>query len=278
MLVPYGRPHKNGGIVKKILRKNQVIITALVLMIVVAGYLRFTQGNIGDVDNMANKDAVTATQSADAKDASSTDVLNELYEDVDQPLTVTDDFAEVTPAATDSAAKDDTALEAEDAEVADLSAEDLGEDSIGVADNGEALEASEGQDTPGDAVLVSNQINADFFESAKIQREQTRAKNKETLMEIVNNATIDQEQKQNAIQSIIDMTDIVEKERAAETLLEAKGFKDVVVSIVDGGADVLIDGSNLTEQQMAQIEDIVKRKTGISAEHIVINTVGVVEK
>ena len=97
-------------------------------------------------------------------------------------------------------------------------------------------------------------------------------------MDIVNNTNITEDQKQSAINSIIEMTDIAEKESAAEILLEAKGFQDVVISIVDNGADVLINASNLTEQQMAQIEDIVKRKTGIAAEKIVITPVGVVEE
>ena len=97
-------------------------------------------------------------------------------------------------------------------------------------------------------------------------------------MDVVNNASVTEDQKQTAINSIIAMTNMAEKESAAEILLEAKGFKDVVVSIVDDGADVIIDATNLTEQQMAQIEDIVKRKTGIAADKIVITPVGVVEQ
>lgn len=282
MLVPYGRLHRNGGIVKKILQKNQVIITALVLMIAVAGYLRFTNDNVKGVKDYANNSAVTASPQTDAKDASSSDVLNnELYEDVgsSELLEVTDELAEASPAVDGEKQTGDAALnENADQEFADLSAQDLGEDSIGVADNGELQTVSEGQETPGDAVLVSNTINSDFFSSQKVLREQTRAKNKETLMNIVNNANITEDQKQSAIQGVVDMTEIVEKERAAEMLLEAKGFHEVVVSIVDGGVDVLVDASNLTEQQMAQVEDIVKRKTGIDAKNIVITPVGVVEK
>ena len=103
-------------------------------------------------------------------------------------------------------------------------------------------------------------------------KEQVRAKNKETLLEIINNVNISEEQKQEAIDGMIALTDIAEKETAAEILLEAKGFDDVVVSITDGMVDVVVNTAELSEAQRAQIEDIVIRKTGISAENIVIST------
>ena len=67
------------------------------------------------------------------------------------------------------------------------------------------------------------------------------------------------------------MTDASEKETACELLLEAKGFKDSIVSIVDQKADVVINASSITDAQRAQIEDILKRKTGLSADKISIN-------
>ncbi|MFR0757445.1 MAG: SpoIIIAH-like family protein [Hominisplanchenecus sp.] len=55
-------------------------------------------------------------------------------------------------------------------------------------------------------------------------------------------------------------------------MLESKGFTDAVVSITDGSVDVVIGQSEITDAQRAQIEDIVKRKTEISGENIVITT------
>ena len=124
-------------------------------------------------------------------------------------------------------------------------------------------------DTPGEAVLTS--VNgSEFSASAKLTREQLRAQNKETLMEVINNDTIAEEQKQTAIDSITSLTDIAEREAAAELLLDAKGFEDSVVSITDNSADVVINMAEISDSQRAQIEDIVKRKTGIAPENIVI--------
>lgn len=89
-------------------------------------------------------------------------------------------------------------------------------------------------------------------------------------MEVINNTNIDEASKQQAIQNMIDMTAVSEKENAAETLLMAKGFADPVVSITDGKVDVVINAASITDPQRAQIEDIVKRKTEVSAENIII--------
>ena len=66
------------------------------------------------------------------------------------------------------------------------------------------------------------------------------------------------------------MTQLAEQEAAAELLLEAKGFEDCIVSIADGSVDVVVNQSELSDAERAQIEDIVKRKTEISGENIVI--------
>ncbi len=83
---------------------------------------------------------------------------------------------------------------------------------------------------------------------------------------------ISEEQKQEAVDNMIALTDIAEKETAAEILLESKGFDDVVVSITDDSVDVVVNASELSEAQRAQIEDIIIRKTGVSPDAIVIST------
>ena len=127
------------------------------------------------------------------------------------------------------------------------------------------------EDVPGEAVFTSGNVSE--MSGAKLQKEQTRAQNKETLLEIINNANISDTQKQEAVNSMITMTDIAEKETAAEILLEAKGFSDAVVSIDGDSVDVVVNTEELTEAQRAQIEDIVIRKTGVSADSIIISTV-----
>ena len=199
---------------KKIMKKNQVIITSLAILIAVAGYLNFA-----DVD-LGFKDKETSTDSSS------------ILEDVDYDLT------------------DETALLDENG-----------------ADGLESETEADETGTPGEAVLTAA---SDFAAQAKLSREQVRSKNKADLQEIINSADIGDEQKQEAVNTMVAMTDTAEKEAAAELLLEAKGFENAVVNLTGETADIVVPESDLDDARRAQIEDIVKRKTGIAAENIVI--------
>ena len=197
---------------KKILKKNQVIITSLAVLIAVAGYLNFADVDLG----LKNKEA-----SADS-----------ILEDVDYDLT------------------DETALLDENG--ADSSLTDVQDQTTS---------------TPGEAVLTAA---SDFAAQAKLSREQIRSQNKADLQAIINNQDLGDDQKQEAVSTMVSMADLTEKESAAELLLEAKGFENVIVNLTGETADVVVPEADLTDAKRAQIEDIVKRKTGIAPENIVI--------
>lgn len=237
---------------KKLLRKNQIIITALVVMVALAGYLSLT-----------NEDELAVG------------VMNQGSEVGEQPSETggqQDGTGEQQDAAGDQTADasglaDENAKET--AEVADESVADISDEDVAAAEQKAAS-----KENAGEAVLVSNTVNADYFEAAKLSREQTRAKNKETLLELVNSKSASDVQKEKAMNEIVAMTAVNEKETATENLLAAKGFNDVVVTIVDDSVDVIVNAKELTEQQIAQIEDVVKRKTECASDKIVISPVG----
>ena len=67
------------------------------------------------------------------------------------------------------------------------------------------------------------------------------------------------------------MADLTEKRSQQQSfLLEAKGFDNVIVNLTGETADVVVPQADLSDAKRAQIEDIVKRKTGIAPENIVI--------
>ena len=237
---------------KKFARKNQWIITALAVLIAVAGYLNFTgeeinKNGLKNVMSLSGKQTAAPEEQAQAENEAAADGKEEKKQ---------------TKESKETSAQTTT----------DISAEDNGEDYT-VADSGELKSASE--ENPGEAVMVSNSLGADYFSSAKLSREQSRAKNKETLMTIINNDKIASKDKKSAIDQVAQLTKDAQMESAAELMLEAKGFTDSVVSIEKGSADVIVNAGELTQQQLAQITDIVTRRTNISADDIVITAVAV---
>ena len=200
---------------KRVFKKNQVIIAALAVMIAAAGYLNYS---------------------------------GRLFPD--------------------KAKSSETGSEVASQELLDISQEDSQSASSDIKSQDGDNEAQTGEAvlTGGDATSIVSQ--------AKITREQVRAKNKESLQEIIDNKQLTGEQKKKAVNEMVELTKIAEKEAAAETMLSAKGFTDSVVSLSEESADVVVNAKELSEANRAQIEDIVIRKTGMAAENIVITPAG----
>lgn len=203
---------------KRVFKKNQVIIAALAVMIAAAGYLNYSGRLFPDKEKSSEAGSEVASQ-----------------------------------------------------ELLDISQEDSQSASSDIKSQDGDNEAQ--TSTPGEAVLTGGDATS-IVSQAKITREQVRAKNKESLQEIIDNKQLTGEQKKKAVNEMVELTKIAEKEAAAETMLSAKGFTDSVVSLSEESADVVVNAKELSEANRAQIEDIVIRKTGMAAENIVITPAG----
>lgn len=251
---------------KKLFRRNQVIITALAVMIAAAGYL-----------NYAGKQELAA--GSQVNEAGMMEISDEdiLAENQASPY-YGDTLTEI--GSLDQDFLDETIAEATMEEDYQYAEGNNSEDSAAAGADGQSPQdpvSSAGMENPGEAVLTSGMSVTDYIANVQLSREQVRAKNKETLMNLINSTEIEESAKQQAIQDMIALTEVAEKENAAETLLMAKGFADPVVSVSAGQVDVVINASSITDQQRAQIEDIVKRKTESSADQIVISLMNLSE-
>lgn len=209
---------------KKIFKKNQIIITSLAALIAVAGYLNHIENNEKKLDAVnvtGNKEETTTPNETDNSDGTGNVAVNN------------------------------------------------------GADAGKDIESNDIDITgePGEAVFVNAVGTVDFVVEAKLLREQTRANSKTMLMEIVNNVNVGESEKQEAINKITELADVADREMAAENLIAAKGYENVVVTVTDGAADVMIVSENLSDAARAQIEEIVKTKTNVSADKITITAV-----
>lgn len=261
---------------KKIFKKNQIIITALAIMIVVAGYLNFSQRNASEEvkvgeGQVLDYDTNEKTASDDLDDS---DLFGFLQKGEDVEGVVGEDTGDNGGGADEFA---DISDEDQFQQVSDTGEIISDTEANAKSTSGEVADDDSQEDSaPGEAVLVSTTASADYFINARVSREQLRAKNKETLMGILENASVSEADKSKATQEIINLTSISEKENATETLLEAKGYSDTVVSI-DENVNVVVNATSLNEQDIAQIEDIIKRETGVEVTEIVIYPVVITE-
>ena len=209
---------------KKTMKRNQIIIGALTVLLGVAGYINFS----GEKFNLASEEKETA-QSAFAEE---------------QMPTYTD------------------ASKSANGEVS-------GEMTVSDLDEDEKMELNSEEGKIGEAVLTSANA-ANNFVSIKLNREQNRSQNKETLLEIINGDGMDTQAVASATDAYVKLTEDAEKEQEAESILAAKGFGDAIVSISDTCVDVVLNCTELPDARRAQVEDVVTRKTGCNVEDIVI--------
>ena len=200
---------------KKILKKNQIIVTALAVLIAVAGYLNYT-------DNLSKKEKT--------KEAN-----NNTYDSVYSQDNLSDENGEIKSL---------------DGEGLDSSAENSGDDVNGENEKKDGTNQEETKE-PGAAILTNG---------TSVSR----------YMEVINNKDLDENQKKKAVTSMTELTKTTDMENTVETLLKAKGFEDVLVTITDKQVDVIVNDAEMDETKKAQIENVVKRKTGIAAKNITI--------
>lgn len=223
---------------KKIFKKNQLIITALAALLAVAGYLNYTEKNINDEAKQAaaDKAQTEGTEKSTYSDDNTDDTANDN---------------------TDG----DTKSETNGTEVADTN--DIESNDVDV------------EGTPGEAIFVNASGTVDFIVEAKLAKEYARVSAQESLQLILDNESLSSEEKQAAVNKMVELTEISEREMAAENLIMAKGYSDVAVTMTDGYVDVIIVADELDMTERAQIEDIVKRKLQVEADKITINAIEV---
>lgn len=240
---------------KNIVKKNQIIITALSIMIAVAGYLNFSgrELTIPDAELEVSNTSIQAEENTeqatkDGEKAGEEQSEETLVDTID--ISDADDASSVVSSAGAAGNQDDAEVSAPVQDGVDSSAADVG---------------------VGDAVLTEAQVT-DFITKAKLEREQTRAKSKEMLLNMIENDSIDASSKKQAEQKVLQLTDNMELETQIEQLLGAKGFTNSVVSISNDSLDVLLAKESLTDVEKAQVEDIIMRKTDMDLDQIVIST------
>lgn len=240
-----------------IIKRNQIVVTALAVMVGTAGYLNFQEGQ--RIDSM--KTALELSEEGDIT-AVITD-YNTIPDDViAENITV------------NNLADNNLSLDSLTAEI--VSFEDIKESSN--SENNVETSVLEMAETTGDGVAVF--VNADtlassniqFFAEAKLDREQARSKQKDILTDMIDNQNVSQEQKDLCGNQLIQIQERIEKETSSESMIKSKGFNEAYVRIDDETVDVVVDRENLSQAEIAQIEDIVKRKTGFEADKIRINS------
>lgn len=222
----------------KLFKKNQVIIYIIALMLMTAGYLNYTTNQQGDSVETSMKMEADDTQVADIGDAklvNSNDVItNETQNTLEENN------------------KNST----------------IDNNTTNTIKNETANTSSNSTNTENNTVETSSNNSNDYFTKSKLERDTMYSQMLETYEKVINSSNASETQKQSATQEITKINNIKNSIMICENLIKTKGFENSVVFVNGESISVIIGTSELSKEQVAQVQNIISREMNAKIENI----------
>ncbi len=243
----------------KFLKKSQVALIAISLMLMTAGYLNYSNNLKINIAELGDAKLVSTNISAENVNNIQNTIENnkEENQDVTKNQSQIDNNEEITQNK-DNESNTETQNETKNNEESNQE-EVLNsvEASTNVEKNKYDLETN----------------SSGYFAQTKLERDTMYSQMLETYQKILENDKIPSDQKSIASNEIKNINDRKNAIAIIENLIKTKGFDNSVILINDNSINVVVKhANNLTQEQVAQIENIVSRELKASIEDIHITT------
>ena len=138
------------------------------------------------------------------------------------------------------------------------------------------IENAKTENTSSNAVTTSSTTtnttnNSDYFKTSKLERDTMYSQMIETYEKVLNSDNSLETQKQSATDEIKKINDTKNSIMICENLIQTKGFENSVVFVNGESVSVIIEASELSKEQVAQIQNIISREMNAKAENIHIS-------
>ena len=233
----------------KIIKKNQIIIFVIALMLVTAGYLNYTTGE-GE-DTLATSglaDNAEVAEIGDAKLVSSNSLTNEESSSIS---------SEKNNNISNNTVSSNVVNNEENQSKTNIASNNV----------------ENGQKTVTTSTKNSNKNNDDYFTNSRLTRDTMYSQMIESYQKILNNTSVSADQKAISQTEIKKINDLKNSIMICENLIKTKGISDVVIFANDTSISVIIktNGEEVTKEQAAQIQNIVAREMKAEIENIHIS-------
>ena len=219
----------------KLFKKNQVIIYIIALMLMTAGYLNYTTNQPNESVETSMKMESDDTQLADIGDAklvSSNDIASEN--------------------ATNTYVENSVSSNANDTN----------------SQTNEINSNSTNNETNNTTVETNSSNSSDYFTKSKLERDTMYSQMIETYEKVINSSNASETQKQSATQEITKINNIKNSIMICENLIKTKGFENSVVFVNGDSISVIIGASEISKEQIAQVQNIISREMNAKIENI----------
>lgn len=226
----------------KIIKKNQVVIFVIALMLVTAGYLNFTnqqnlQQNLLPTGSLADSEQMAAIGDATLVSANQTSEKN----NINESNTITSNTEQTN---------------------------------TNVIDNKNNTIESNSNSTNTNVVAETNNnqnTNDHYFTQSKLDRDNMYSQTLENYQKILETDNLKAEEKTKAQEEIKRINTEKNAIMIAENLIKTKGFEDVVLFVNNGNVTGVIKAEKLDEKQIAQIQNIITRELNVKPNKINIS-------
>lgn len=260
--------NKNLGI-KKIMKKNQVVLLALALMLMTAGYMNYTNNHENEnmlLASLGDAKLVSANVINDAN------ILNEVNNSVVESNNE-ENIVEQNNINEENQIEENTTNETVETNANNVDSNAPVSKGTNV-ENQTTEEAESTSNEENDEVQETStkQADNDYFTRSKLERETMYSQMLETYTKILENGNISSEQKDIAENEIKNINNTKNAIMIAENLLATKGFENVVIFVNSPSVNVVVKKENLETEEVAQIQNIVQRELNTDIENIHITT------
>lgn len=241
-------------------RKNFAIVS-LVLMLGLIGYVNYSLNQQALLETSSELEKYELTMMKESEE------LDNLFGE--KAVFGEDGIEDVAEKDT---VQDDSIQEAEGG--IEVGEEDKSDDIVIVdsRSSNEATELAEASDSEIVETVTSKKLmkSSSYFIESKLERDKKRGEMVTSLNNIINDRNTNEETRAEALNIKLNTITNTEKETFVESMIVAKGFDDAIVYLSDQSINIVVNSEKLTEKDVAQIVDIVKRETDIAMDDIII--------
>lgn len=218
----------------KLLKKNQIIIYVIALMLVAAGYLNYTttQGNNSVETSMQmESDDMQLANIGDAKLVSSEEVI-------------------------ENSTNEENTINSNAENVENIT---------------NSMNVNNQTDT-NTTVETSTNDTSDYFVKSKLERDTMYSQMLETYEKVLNSSNSLETQKQTATEEITKINNTKNSIMICENLIQTKGFENNIIFVNGESISVIVGAEEIKQEEVAQIQNIISREMNAQIENIHIAT------
>ena len=231
----------------KLLKKNQIVIYAIAVLLMVAGYLNYSTNTEKSLQ-ASSQDVNTTSELANVGDAR-----------LVSSNAVSENSTENNKQISEESSQQNGSKEG------DNKIEETNSSALNSA-------SSNSNATNNNTAETSSNVSDDYFTKSKLERDTMYSQMLETYEKVLNSTNAVETQKQSATQEITKINDTKNSIMVSENLLQTKGFNNAIIFVNGDSVSVIIGKEELKQEEVAQIQNIISREMKAKIENIHIST------